>query len=119
MTMLILAQCFRQLPVRRLSHPPTARTFDMVRQEVETYALIFPEVSFSVERSREATDNTFRIPKVGGVNPTYCFGISCFLQTPSTLLTFRHLFGKALVEVSKIFCKIFSHPSCSMSNKLT
>ncbi|KAF8915373.1 hypothetical protein CPB85DRAFT_1495878 [Mucidula mucida] len=80
-TTVVVRDAFYNLPVRRLSHPPTARTFDMVRQEVETYALIFPEVSFSVERSREATDNTFRIPK-----------------TPSTLLTFRHLFGKALVE---------------------
>ncbi|KAF9021517.1 hypothetical protein BDZ89DRAFT_1115916 [Hymenopellis radicata] len=80
-TTVVVRDAFYNLPVRRLSHPPTARTFDMIRQEIETYALVFPEVSFSLERSREAPDNTVRIPK-----------------TPSTLLTFRHLFGKALVE---------------------
>ncbi|KAG6832162.1 hypothetical protein H0H92_004893 [Tricholoma furcatifolium] len=55
------------LPVRRLSHPPSARTLELVRQGLETYALVFPHVTFTLEnissQAGSAKGRTFRIPK--------------------------------------------------------
>ncbi len=58
-----------QLPVRRLSHPSTAKTWDLARQEIEVFALVSPSVSFSLEdlRKNEGSGNNnrmIRIPKV-------------------------------------------------------
>jgi len=59
-----------QLPVRRLSHPSTARTLERIRQELETFALVFPDVSFSLENtnkvreSNSTQDRVMRIPRV-------------------------------------------------------
>ncbi|PBL02872.1 hypothetical protein ARMGADRAFT_1042474 [Armillaria gallica] len=77
-TVVCVRDAFYNLPVRRRSHPSPSRTLELIRQEIETYALVFPGVAFSLENT-----NTVR-----NRSP----------QTPSSLCTFRHLFGKALVQ---------------------
>ncbi|KAF4619993.1 hypothetical protein D9613_005289 [Agrocybe pediades] len=86
-TTVCVRDAFYNLPVRRLAHTPASRTWDLIRRELETYSLMFPNVSFTLkdtsgkgERSQNA-NQTIRIPK-----------------TKSTLGAFRHLFGSALVE---------------------
>jgi DNA mismatch repair protein MLH3 len=57
----------QQLPVRRLSHPPPARTLDAIRHEIETFALVFPNVAFTLENAHSGKDDKdmlLRIPKV-------------------------------------------------------
>ncbi|KAJ3574792.1 hypothetical protein NP233_g1526 [Leucocoprinus birnbaumii] len=85
-TVVCVRDAFYNLPVRRVSHPSASKTWELVRQEVELYALTSPSVAFTLEdlqKSREigANNRTLRIP-----------------QTPSTLATFRHLYGRALAE---------------------
>lgn len=59
-----------QLPVRRLSHPSSTRTWELVRQELETYSLVFPSVVFILEDINHAQnvsrrkERIVRIPKV-------------------------------------------------------
>jgi hypothetical protein len=58
-----------QLPVRRLSHPSPARTWDIIRHELETCSLVFPSVAFILEdiNTQNASDRKkriIRIPKV-------------------------------------------------------
>ncbi|KAJ7167564.1 hypothetical protein C8R46DRAFT_1093418, partial [Mycena filopes] len=72
---------FQQLPVRRLSHPTPTRTLDAIRHQVETFALVFPSVSFTLENTHSVKDDKdmlLRIPK-----------------TTSVLTAFRHLYGRA------------------------
>lgn len=64
-----IIQSSPQLPVRRLSHPSVAKSWELVRQEIEVYALVSPSVSFTLEdlqRNREdgVDGRTVRIPKV-------------------------------------------------------
>jgi len=98
-----------QLPVRRLSHPTPARTWDLVRQELETYSLVFPSVAFVLEDTSHAPsashrkERIVRIPKVRAKNTLYLsnynFNLRYLTQSNSTLARFRHLFGHALTEV--------------------
>lgn len=59
-----------QLPVRRLSHTTPAKTLDIMRKEMETFALVFPHVSFSLENTHKASSGRpdarriIKIPKV-------------------------------------------------------
>lgn len=59
-----------KLPVRRRSHAPSARTLDLIRKEMEAYALMFPHVSFSLEDinsegdTSQNKDRVIRIPQV-------------------------------------------------------
>lgn len=46
-----------QLPIRRRSHPSSARTIELVKREIEVYALVFPDVSFSLESTGKAKEN--------------------------------------------------------------
>jgi hypothetical protein len=46
-----------QLPIRRLSHPNPVRTVELIRKELETYALVFPNVAFSLENSAKEKEN--------------------------------------------------------------
>ncbi|KAL9713123.1 DNA mismatch repair protein [Leucoagaricus gongylophorus] len=85
-TVVCVKDVFFNLPVRRASHPSALKTWDLVRQEVEIYALVSPSVSFSLEDLRKSRDTgtsnrTFRVSK-----------------TQSTLTTFRNLYGRALTE---------------------
>ncbi|GLB34064.1 putative mutL C terminal dimerisation domain contatining protein [Lyophyllum shimeji] len=86
-TAVCVRDAFYNLPVRRLAHPPPARTLELIRQEIETYALVFPGVSFTLENVRNEREagpskgHILRIPK-----------------TSSSLASFRNLFGRALTE---------------------
>lgn len=85
-TVVCVRDAFFNLPVRRISHPSASKTWNLVRQEVEIYALVSPSVSFTLEdlhKSQEvgANNRALRIPK-----------------TLSTLATFRQLYGRALTE---------------------
>ncbi|TFK43770.1 hypothetical protein BDQ12DRAFT_731752 [Crucibulum laeve] len=86
-TVVCIRDAFYNIPVRRLSHPSPARTWELVRKEIETYALVFPHVLFTLEdthRSDEMAGSRERILKIP--------------QTPSTLSSFRHIYGRALAE---------------------
>ncbi|KAF9481858.1 hypothetical protein BDN70DRAFT_930536 [Pholiota conissans] len=86
-TAVCVRDAFYNLPVRRLSHASPARAWDLVHREIETYALMFPHVTFSLEDASQADkqpqhkERIFRIPK-----------------TASTLQCFRRLYGSALTE---------------------
>ncbi|KAF7352459.1 Mismatch repair-related protein [Mycena venus] len=74
----------QQLPVRRLSHPTPVRTLDAIRHEIEAFALVFPNVAFTLENTHSVKDDKdmlLRIPK-----------------TTSMLTAFRHLYGRALAQ---------------------
>jgi DNA mismatch repair protein MLH3 len=67
---------FVQLPVRRKSHTSPTRTIEYVRRELETYALMFPNVSFSLENTHRADSKTveayvLRIPKAELFSATF------------------------------------------------
>ncbi|KAL5507833.1 MLH3 [Sanghuangporus vaninii] len=86
-TTVSIRDAFFNLPIRRMSHPSPARTFDLVQRELETFALVFPQVKFSLrDLSKENNEGADRSR------------IMTIPRTPSTLLTFRHLYGRALVE---------------------
>ncbi|KAG2060170.1 hypothetical protein BDR06DRAFT_548953 [Suillus hirtellus] len=76
---------FFSLPIRRQSHPSTAKTIDGIKQEVEAYALMFPDVAFTLQDDSKSRDNAsskghvLRVPK-----------------TRSILAAFRHMYGRAL-----------------------
>lgn len=61
-----------QLPVRRQSHPTPSKTTELIRQELEAYALIFPNISFSFQDASKNhhphKSHILKIPKVT-VNP--------------------------------------------------
>ncbi|KAJ7437811.1 hypothetical protein B0H11DRAFT_1829727 [Mycena galericulata] len=83
-TTVCIRDAFYNLPVRRLSHPAAARTLDAIRHEIETFALVFPNVSFTLENThsvKDEKDMLLRIPK-----------------TTSMLTAFRHLYGRALAQ---------------------
>ncbi|KAJ7693965.1 hypothetical protein B0H17DRAFT_1058803 [Mycena rosella] len=83
-TTVCVRDAFYNLPVRRLSHPTPARTLDTIRHEIEAFALVFPNVSFTLENTHSVKDDKnilLRIPK-----------------TTSPLTTFRHLYGRALTQ---------------------
>ncbi|KAK0243083.1 hypothetical protein EDD85DRAFT_919109 [Armillaria nabsnona] len=92
-TVVCVRDAFYNLPVRRRSHPSPSRTLELIKQEIETYALVFPGVAFSLENTNAVRNSgpVVKVPKVGSP------------QTPSSLCTFRHLFGKALVQVRTSF----------------
>lgn len=76
---LIRGLMITKLPVRRLSHVSPSRTWDLVRREIETYALMFPNVAFTLEDAGRSTEPShhkeriIRIPKV------------CLTRTPCRL----------------------------------
>ncbi|KAH7916257.1 hypothetical protein BJ138DRAFT_1139943 [Hygrophoropsis aurantiaca] len=86
-TVVCIRDAFFSLPIRRLSHPLPQKTIEQIKDEIETYALAFPHVSFSLEntnKSRESSSSrghVLRVPK-----------------TRSSVAAFRHLFGRALTE---------------------
>ena len=59
-----------KLPIRRRSHPSPASTMNSIRQEIETYALMFPTVSFTLEATNRSHDGSpsknriLKVPKV-------------------------------------------------------
>lgn len=87
-TAVSVRDAFFNRPIRRLSHPSSSKTLEIIRQEIESYALVFPGISFSLE-------NTGKSNKGGGNL------LSCVLKIPktrSTLTTFRHIYGRAFTQ---------------------
>ncbi|KAG7097308.1 hypothetical protein E1B28_004670 [Marasmius oreades] len=82
-TTVCVRDAFHNIPVRRLSHPTPLRSFEIIRREIESYALVFPHISFHLQFTAEAgtKENLFRIPK-----------------SISSLEVFRRLYGKALSQ---------------------
>lgn len=86
-TVVCVRDAFFSLPIRRQSHPSTAKTIDAIKQELETYALMFPGVSFTLQDDSKSRENAsdkghvLRVPK-----------------TRSILAAFGHMYGRALTE---------------------
>ncbi|KAG8828911.1 hypothetical protein FRC17_007363 [Serendipita sp. 399] len=78
------------MPVRRKAHPSVAKTMEQVKRDICSFALVSQQTVFTLEDvSRDRAGSNTRqkvlsIPKM-----------------PSTLDTFRALFGKSLVEASQ------------------
>ncbi|TFK85447.1 hypothetical protein K466DRAFT_494735 [Polyporus arcularius HHB13444] len=88
-TVVSVRDVFYNLPIRRRSHPSAARTVDLVRREIETFALVFPDVCFSLETSKKGQN---------GVHVRSKARVLTVPKTQSTLKAFRHLYGKALAS---------------------
>ncbi|KAH9833711.1 uncharacterized protein C8Q71DRAFT_772167 [Rhodofomes roseus] len=86
-TVVSVRDAFYNLPIRRRSHPSAARTLEHIRRDIEPFALMFPNVTFSVENVHKSGNGTSGSGKVMTVP-----------KTASTLAAFRHLYGRALVE---------------------
>ncbi|KAJ7572555.1 hypothetical protein C8J56DRAFT_989423 [Mycena floridula] len=86
-TVVCIRDAFYNLPVRRLSHPTPSRTMELIKQEIQAYALVFADVSFSLESTQNvgtslsAKEAIMKVPK-----------------TSTTLKTFGHLFGRAMIK---------------------
>ncbi|TFY50887.1 hypothetical protein EVG20_g11272, partial [Dentipellis fragilis] len=86
-TVVCLRDVFYNLPIRRRSHPSPSKTMDLIRREIEVYALVFPNVSFSLEdvhKSREAGLDKGRVMTIP--------------KTRSIVASFRNIFGRALCQ---------------------
>ncbi|OAX44046.1 hypothetical protein K503DRAFT_730324 [Rhizopogon vinicolor AM-OR11-026] len=86
-TVVCVRDAFFNLPIRRQSHPSPAKTIDTIKQELEIYAVMFPNVSFTLQDDNKSRENdsskgrVLRVPK-----------------TRSILAAFRHMYGRALTE---------------------
>ena len=76
------------MPIRRTTHPTPAKTLELIRKEIELYATVFPEVSFSLEDTSRTHENSS-----GGVR------LLSITRTSSMLATFRAIHGRVLAEV--------------------
>ncbi|KDQ08852.1 hypothetical protein BOTBODRAFT_148476 [Botryobasidium botryosum FD-172 SS1] len=85
-TVVCVRDAFYNLPVRRLSHPPPGRAFELIRRDLEAIALICPHISFSLENTAKASE---------GVGQGRLLTIS---KSPSSVAMFRQLYGRDLVE---------------------
>ncbi|KIL00522.1 hypothetical protein PAXRUDRAFT_129656 [Paxillus rubicundulus Ve08.2h10] len=94
-TVVSISDAFFSVPVRRLSHPSPNKTIELIRQELEAYALVFPNVSFSFQDSSKTKE---------GSSNNYKSHILKIPKTHSTLAAFRHLYGRALTGVSIFPC---------------
>ena len=88
-----------QLPVRRLSHASPSRTWDLVRHEIETYALMFPNVAFTLEDAASPADSSHHKERVIRI-PKVCLGAnvcSCAINyVPSVVFIYCRLISSAL-----------------------
>ncbi|KAL1946475.1 hypothetical protein VTO73DRAFT_14579 [Trametes versicolor] len=88
-TVVSIRDAFYNLPIRRRSHPNASRTIELVKREVEAFALVFPNVSFSLENARKDKAGTLARSKAR---------VLTVPKTASTLAAFRHIYGKALAD---------------------
>ncbi|KZT24590.1 hypothetical protein NEOLEDRAFT_1170128 [Neolentinus lepideus HHB14362 ss-1] len=86
-TVVCVRDVFYNLPVRRMSHPPSTRTLEIVRKDLEQVALMFPEVTFSLEDSKKAENDGWTKGRIMTIP-----------KTGSTLATFKHIYGHALAR---------------------
>ncbi|KAH9977605.1 histidine kinase-like ATPase [Lactifluus volemus] len=86
-TVVYLRDIFHNLPIRRTTHSRPSKTMETICRDIETLALVFPGVSFTVSAMRPLSeaglhnDRVLNIPK-----------------TSSILSAFRHIHGKTLAE---------------------
>ncbi|KEP54327.1 putative DNA mismatch repair protein [Rhizoctonia solani 123E] len=81
-TTAVCRDVFFNVPVRRKSHPNVARTLELTRKELENLALVFPQVSITLDHTNELQKS--RVLSVS--------------KTGSSLAAFRALYGKAMAE---------------------
>jgi len=93
-TVVSIRDAFYNLPIRRLSHPSPSRTIELIRKDIESFALVFPHVSFTLDNAHRSKD--------GGPGKGRILTIP---KTSSSLMTFRHLYGKALAEKRSMKCR--------------
>ncbi|CAL1700488.1 unnamed protein product [Somion occarium] len=86
-TVVCIRDAFFNLPIRRLSHPSSQRTLELIRRDIEAYALVFPKVSFTMENTHKS--NNLRSDRAR---------ILAIPKTTTTLNAFRHIYGRALTE---------------------
>ncbi|KAG8906130.1 DNA mismatch repair protein [Tulasnella sp. 403] len=86
-TVVCVRDAFYNLPIRRLSHPNTQRTVDLVRREIERYALIAPHVTFTLEKAIKERDGS-----------TSQSRIMTIPKSSSALAAFHNIYGRALAE---------------------
>ncbi|KAH9850804.1 hypothetical protein C2E23DRAFT_929125 [Lenzites betulinus] len=88
-TVVCVRDAFYNLPIRRRSHPNAARTVEVVKREVEAFALVFPSVTFTLETTHKRKDDAYVRTKARALTVP---------RTGSTLATFRHIYGRALAD---------------------
>ncbi|KAI0353061.1 hypothetical protein OH77DRAFT_1554698 [Trametes cingulata] len=88
-TVVSVRDAFYNLPIRRRSHPSTARTIELVKRDLESFALVFPGVCFSLENTHKAKE---------GIHARSKARVLTVPKTSSTLAAFRHIYGKALAD---------------------
>ncbi|KAI0065990.1 hypothetical protein BV25DRAFT_1797687 [Artomyces pyxidatus] len=86
-TVVCMRDIFYNLPIRRRSHPSASRTAELIRKDIEAFAYVFPGVSFTLDDLHRASGGLFDKGRIVTIP-----------RTSSTLSTFRHLNGRALVE---------------------
>ncbi|ELU45632.1 histidine kinase-, DNA gyrase b-, and HSP90-like ATPase domain-containing protein [Rhizoctonia solani AG-1 IA] len=63
-TTVVCRDVFFNVPVRRISHPNVTRTLELTRKELESLALVFPQVSFTLDHTSESQKvRVISIPK--------------------------------------------------------
>jgi DNA mismatch repair protein MLH3 len=96
-----------QLPIRRVSHPSSSRTAELVRKDIATLALVSPSVTFIIDDlSKTTTGQTDRsrvlsVPRVNSMLLVH-FLLTNDIQTSSMLTTFRQVHGRNLAEVCAV-----------------
>ncbi|KAG9317349.1 hypothetical protein JVU11DRAFT_1548 [Chiua virens] len=98
-TVVSIRDAFFNLPVRRQSHPTPNKTIELIRQEVEAYALVFPNTSFSFQDASKTKES----------HPLHKSHILKIPMTRSTLAAFRHFYGRAFTEESVFLFGILVH----------
>ncbi|OSD04616.1 hypothetical protein PYCCODRAFT_1386837 [Trametes coccinea BRFM310] len=88
-TVVSVRDAFYNLPIRRRAHPNPIRTLELVKRDIESFALMFPGVSFTLENTTKAR---------GGAHGRSKIRVLSVPKTTSTLVTFRHLYGRALAD---------------------
>ncbi|EIN10511.1 hypothetical protein PUNSTDRAFT_125326 [Punctularia strigosozonata HHB-11173 SS5] len=88
-TVVCIRDAFFNIPVRRSSHTAPGKTLETIQRDIETYALMFPGVSFTLEdTNNRGASSTSRTTK----------RLMAIPKTTSTVASFRHMFGRALAE---------------------
>ncbi|KAF8505939.1 hypothetical protein F5888DRAFT_1604331 [Russula emetica] len=86
-TVVYLRDIFHNLPIRRNSHSRPSKTIEIICRDIETLALVFPRVSFTVNTVRQ-------LPEIGPRNDR----VLHIPKSTSVLSAFRHIYGKALAD---------------------
>ncbi|KAI9068501.1 hypothetical protein FKP32DRAFT_1561492 [Trametes sanguinea] len=88
-TVVSVRDAFYNLPIRRRAHPNPIRTLELVKRDIESFALMFPGASFTLDDTSKGR---------GGAHGRSKIRVLSVPKTTSTLVTFRHLYGRALAD---------------------